>query len=59
MQPHDDLFLLKAALRIAGGYRELQRRTSVTRQVYWRLLEGRQKNLNEATRQRLREFIGG
>lgn len=59
MQPHDDLFLLKAALKIAGGHRELQRLTGVTRQVYWRLLEGRQKGLNETTRQRLREFVGG
>lgn len=63
MQPHanksHDIILVKAALRIAGGHRALQRETGVTRQAFWRLLTGKQKGLHEETRRELREFIDG
>lgn len=59
MQPHDDLFLVKLALRLAGGYRALERKTKVTRQVCWRLQNGHQKELGADSRERLREYVYG
>ena len=59
MQPHDDLFLVKLAVRLAGGHRALERETKITRQVCWRLRKGRQTELGEDSRKRLREYVYG
>lgn len=59
MQPHDDLALVRLAVRLAGGYRALERKTEVTRQVCWRLQKGHQTKLSEQSRTRLREYVYG